>query len=878
MSESPRQRQERLQRLKQHADALLDTHAQNPASTPESLQVAKLLEDLRVYQVELEVQNEELRRAQQDAELARSRYQSLFEQTPLPAVVLDARGAVAQCNARAAALLGPAAAYTTWDNRVFDRLARDDRMRLHAALHDFVPGQPMVLPKLSLEDAQHESRTLDAHLIQLSSDFHLDRHVLLLLVDRTAEVARDKERGFYSELLESSDSFIYAVDVQGRLLLANRALLTFVGRAPDDVIGHRREHFLPLRDAAMHFESDLKVLRSGEPLTVEEQVHLTGPQGPLEFVTRKFPLRDSDGRLYGVGAISTDVTAIRIDHEQARLSESVFMMASEAIIVIDPEARIERVNPAFTTQSGFSEDAVLGHLAGFIKSGSQDEMAYQSMWRTVRREGRWAGELINRAADGRDYAVWSSISAIYGDSGKVARYMAIQTDLSALKAAQTQVQQLALFDSLTGLPNRALFLDRIRLLMEYALRNQGNFAVVFADLDHFKEVNDTLGHAVGDELLRQAAQRLKGAVRTEDTVARLGGDEFVVLLPGADRRTAHAVAEKLLAALRLPLELGELPLYQPMASAGVAVYPEDGISVDLLLRNADTAMYRAKQAGRNRVTDFNLKMASENEVAFAVQTELAAGIARQELRLHYQPKFDLRSGVLVGAEALVRWQRPGMGLMSPSEFIPVAEKTGLVVEIDRWVLGEALRQVSQWQRAGLWQAPWRIAVNQTARDFRNPEVTQHLHGLLQLHGVAAMSLELEITEGSLLDHTEELIDRLHALRRLGVTLAIDDFGTYYSSLAYLRKLPVQVIKIDKSFVRNMLDNESDRVLVETIVAMAHNLGHQLVAEGIELPAQREQLCALGCETGQGYLLGRPVPPDVFAASHLSAAGVSVAAD
>ncbi len=569
MTDADLQRQGRLQRLKQRAQALIERQAVEVV-TPENREMAQLLEELRVYQVELEVQNEELTRAQQDTALSQARYRALFEQMPLPALVLDAKGSIEHCNTRAADWLEPRKSYTTRDNRLFESLARDDRNRLYVALRDFVCGQPTVLDKLTLVTVQQRELLVDAHLIQLSNDFHLDPHVLVLLVDRTAEVAREQERSFFAAMLDGSDSFICAADLQGRMMMANRAMLRFLGVNAADVIGQRREQFMSVRDAALHNEADRKVLQSGEPVTLEERVHL-GAQGAIDLVTRKFPVRDPDGRIHAIGAICTDVTALRAQHELSRLSESVFLMASEAIIVTDPETRIERVNPAFCAQSGFSQEAVVGHLTHFIKGGGQDDTAYQAMWDAARRDGRWAGELRNRAADGHEYTVWSSLSAIHDERGKVVRYVAIQTDMSALKAAQTQIQQLALFDSLTGLPNRVLFEDRIRTLIGHAQRHHQPFALVFADLDHFKEVNDTLGHGVGDELLRQVALRLKGAVRSEDTVARLGGDEFVVLLPAANRETAHGVADKLLASLRQPMGLGELPVYQPTASAGVAV-------------------------------------------------------------------------------------------------------------------------------------------------------------------------------------------------------------------------------------------------------------------------------------------------------------------
>jgi diguanylate cyclase (GGDEF)-like protein len=464
--------------------------------------------------------------------------------------------------------------------------------------------------------------------------------------------------------------------------------------------------------------------------------------------------------------------------------------------------------------------------------------------------------------------VWNSINAIRDQDGKAIYYVAIQTDLTPLREAQSKIQLLASYDSLTGLPNRALFADRLKQMLAHAQRHNRGFAVMFMDLDHFKEVNDSLGHQVGDELLKSIAQRLLGALRSEDTVARMGGDEFVLLMPAIGREDAIAVADKLLVMVRKPMALGNMLNYRPMASLGIAMYPQDGDTAELLLRNADTAMYEAKLGGRARSAMYTAVMSEVSARTLSIQTELSAGIGRDELRLVYQPKFHLQTGRLVGAEALVRWERPGVGQVAPIEFIPVAQSTGLIVDIDQWVMRESLRQLALWRKQGLWGTDMRMAINQCAADLRRPEMVNELEALLKEYGVSASSLEIEITEGVLMENTREIIERLGELKQLGVTLAIDDFGTGFSSLAYLRNLPITVIKIDKGFVSDMLDNENDRVLVETIITMAHNLGRSLVAEGVETQPQCDRLAALGCEIGQGYLFGKPLLAEAFASMFL----------
>lgn len=666
-------------------------------------------------------------------------------------------------------------------------------------------------------------------------------------------------------LLEASGDLHYACDLRGRLLYASPALARLLGRPLTEIVGARRESLMPLRDAIAHELADQEVASTGRIQVFYEELHGTElQQAPRYYLSRKFPIRDVHGRIVAIGGTSTDITTERVQDRLARMSETLFQHSSEAMILTDDQTRIQRVNPAFTRLSGFTERAVLGHKTRILKSGRQSSGFYASMWRQLSETGHWEGELTNRRADGQFYTVWCSINALRAADGVVEGYMAIQTDLTRLRAAESQLARLASYDELTELPNRALLRDRMKQLLLQAERRAAEFAVLFLDLDHFKEVNDTLGHAVGDELLRHVARRLLLQMRAQDTAARLGGDEFVLLLPEAGPASAHAVARRILQALTEPVDLPGGNGYRPQASIGIAVYPADGRSVELLMRNADTAMYAAKLGGRNRIAAYAPEMSAQSARSFGIQTDLAAGIARGELRLWLQSRVRLATGELVGAEALVRWMRPGHGLVSPGEFLPLLGGGGLIVELDSWMFREAARRLRGWRASGLWRPGWRLSLNLSAGDLRGPDRVRQFRSILDEEGIAPADLEIEITEEALLEPSAQVLDTLGTLRELGFSLSIDDFGTGYSSLAYLKRLPVNGLKIDQSFVRDMLENERDRALVESIILLAAKLGLECTAEGVETEAQRQFLAERGCAWGQGYLYGKPMDPADFA--------------
>ncbi|MBK6848111.1 MAG: EAL domain-containing protein [Proteobacteria bacterium] len=543
---------------------------------------------------------------------------------------------------------------------------------------------------------------------------------------------------------------------------------------------------------------------------------------------------------------------------QARLrqAEVVFDHCSEGILVADGDNRIRSVNPSFTRITGYSAEEVLGCDPSLLKSDRHGPEFFAGMWRAIEQEGRWQGEIWNRRKNGEVYPERLSITRVADDGGQVTEYISIFSDLSHDRAAEEKLRYQASYDSLTGLPNRALFVDRLAQELAHARREKHLVALLSIDLDRFRSVNDTGGHRLGDQLLQQAAGRLVEAVRETDSVSRLGGDEFSIIVTGLRHpRGAEVVADTVLAALSRPFLIDEHESHLS-ASVGISVYPPDCTTGEELLRNADTAMYRAKAGGRSRCVFFTEQMNNEAVERLALERDLRHALARHELLLHYQPQWDLRNGRITGAEALLRWQHPERGLIPPATFIPVAEESGLIVPVGEWVLHTACEQGRRW--LGQVGAPSYLAVNVSSRQFRQDGFVDLVRRILADVGLPAQHLQLEITESMLMDDVEQTVAALAELRAHGVHLSIDDFGTGYSSLSYLKRFPIDVLKIDQSFVRHLAEDDDDAAIASTIIAMAHTLKKTVVAEGVEHLAQVRFLRGRKCDQAQGFYFSRPL--------------------
>jgi diguanylate cyclase (GGDEF)-like protein/PAS domain S-box-containing protein len=567
--------------------------------------------------------------------------------------------------------------------------------------------------------------------------------------------------------------------------------------------------------------------------------------------------RDAAGKPLRVAGTHTDITDRKQLEEKQKLSATVFSHAREGIMITDVSGNVIEVNDTFSLITGYSREEIMGQNPRMLKSGRQSPEFYAELWKTLLEKDHWCGEVWNRRKNGEVHAELLTISAVRSSTGQVQNYVALFTDITQMKEHQSELERIAHYDILTNLPNRALLADRLSQCMVQCHRHQQSLAVAFLDLDGFKVVNDAHGHNMGDELLITLSGRMKAALREGDTLARIGGDEFVAVLADlAKDEDCQPVLDRLLKAAADPVTVGEITL-QVSASIGVALYPQDNVDTDQLMRHADQAMYLAKQAGKNRYHMFD----TVQDEAISIQREsignIRSALRRREFVLYYQPKVNMHTGDVIGVEALIRWQHPNLGLLSPAAFLPVMEGHDISLDVGEWVIDTALTQISQWQDMEI-HLP--ISVNISAHQLQKNDFVTRLAALLATYPeVDPSSLELEILETSALSDISQVSATMNACRDLGVGFALDDFGTGYSSLTYLRNLPAHLIKIDQSFVRDMLTDADDLAIVEGVIGLAKSFKRDVIAEGVETVEHGTALLQLGCELAQGYGIARPMP-------------------
>ena len=661
-------------------------------------------------------------------------------------------------------------------------------------------------------------------------------------------------------VMEAANDAIVVTDPAGNITYWNRAAHHILGYSAEEVFGKNLHAMMvPERHLPAHHAAYPAFQRTGQGSAVGKTRELHARRKDGQEIAVEISLasvRLNDG-WHAIGIIR-DITGRKQSEERLRLAASVFTHAREGIMIAAPDGTILEVNDAFVEITGYHRDEVLGQNARLLKSDRQGKAFYEAMWNALSDKGYWYGEIWNRRKNGEVFPEMLTISAVRDALGATQHYLAMFSDISMLKAQQAQLEYVAHYDALTRLPNRVLLADRLQQAMAQASRRQTRLVVAYLDLDGFKEVNDAHGHEVGDQLLIALASRLAETLREVDTLARMGGDEFVAVLPDQlEAGTSVPMLNRLLSAAAQPVRVGNC-VHQLSASVGVAIYPQnDEVDADQLLRQADQAMYQAKLAGKNRYHFFDAEQDRNVRGRHESLEHIRRALTNHEFVLYYQPKVNMRTGQVIGAEALIRWQHPENGLLAPAVFLPVIEEHALAISVGEWVIHSALAQIERWQNAGLYVP---VSVNIGAYQLQQPDFVERVRAILGEHpDVTPGHLMMEVLETSALKDLTHVSRVIEQCRAMGVGFSLDDFGTGYSSLTYLKRLPVRKLKIDQSFVRDMLDDPDDLAILEGILGLARAFRRQVIAEGVETVAHGELLLKLGCELAQGYGIARPMP-------------------
>ena len=748
-------------------------------------------------------------------------------------------------------------------SHVYDRQVLSSYLPIHADAGNEVTGVVEIYTDITPALAEIERKQLEVigfvlailGLLYIGLYAFISRADKILAGQRNDYLQATELSSRLGRLLDntSNEIYIFAAD-SCKFIQVNQGARDNLGYAMDELRGmtpwdlkteYTREGFLahiePLANnefKQLNFETNHK-RKDGSTYPVEVRLHLSQAEKPPVYV-----------------AMILDISERRKTVDEFRKLSRAIEQSSNTVVITNTEGRIEYVNPKFSELTGYSADEVLGKTPSLWQSGDTADTIYDELWGNNKHGEDWHGEIKNKKKDGSYYWATESMSAIRDDNGEITHYVLLQQDITSQKEAESQLNYLAYYDNLTGLPNRRLFADRLQQAMKDADRKERLVGVLYIDLDRFKNINDSLGHEAGDILLKEAAERLKGCVRANDTVSRMGGDEFTLVLPDmVHAHNAMNVAENIMESFSQPFHIDNISLFVT-ASIGITLYPLDDNDVDGLLKNADAAMYHAKDAGRNNFQFYSAEMTARAEERLQLENDLRQALAHNEFELYYQPQVNISDGNIVGMEALIRWHHPQHGLLAPDRFINVAEESGLIAPIGEWVLREACRQNQVLLASGL--QPIRVAVNLSARQFRAPNLVETVNQALKDTGLDPALLELEITESMLMSDIERVTRMLEELSATGITISIDDFGTGYSSLSYLKRFPISALKIDRSFIRDIPDNQDDIAITQAVISMAKGLGIKTVAEGVETREQLDFLKLYKCDLMQGYYFSKPV--------------------
>ncbi len=796
--------------------------------------------------------------AERTAELHRQqeKLRTLFDRAPNGLITLDESGIIGSLNRCALSIFGireNEAIGKPLGVLFIEPLPELAKLRDHAHIEiNGRRGDGQLTPiKLSISQVEMASGTFRLAIVHDISDFKRMEHTMREEITRR-QTSEMRQR----LLLDTAGEGIFGLDSEKHITFINPAGASMLGYQPDELLGRRLFGTDAIGPTICSQDHPLCHPDHGGDITAEATLRCKdGREFSAQFTHSWIHVA---GINQGSVVVFSDISKRKQTETSLLLAENVFQHITEGIVITDTGGKILRVNRALCGMVGFTESELIGREHPPYRSGEHPPVFYQQLWDTLQTDGFWEGEIWNKRRNGELFPTWQTIVAINDGGGSAEQFVSVTRDITEQRRSEQRIHRLAYFDNLTGLPNRELFFDRFDHAIQRAQRLSSRLALLFLDLDRFKNVNDSLGHPVGDQLLKAVASRLKNLVRGEDTIARLGGDEFTILLESVTHNNnVVQVAQKVVDALSNAFDINEHELHIG-TSVGISLYPTDGDDATTLVKHADAAMYQAKAFGRNNFQFYSASMSSRSRNQIAMETRLHRAIHNDEFILHYQPQFD-RSGRVIGVEALIRWQDPVMGLIPPGQFIPLAEETGLIVVIGEWALRTACAQMRLWQERGA--PPIRISVNLAGPQIMRGDIVSTVASILEETDLAGEFLELEITETFVMDHVDQTVGVLSALRDLGVRIAIDDFGTGHSSLATLKQLPADTLKIDRAFVRDIPDDKNDIAIARAILAMAKDLDLKTVAEGVETEAQKAFLRTEGCDYYQGFLFARPLPAE-----------------
>ena len=816
-------------------------------------------EELQSTNEELMTINEELSVKTTELTTVNTDLQSIQAAVGMPVFVVDAHLAIIHRNALASELLRvphgtPELALS--QVRLVDGLA-ELPMWIEAALAE---------GRAQERDVVHGDRRWQLKLLPYSDPLGASANLVVTLYDQTETLASREAMRVHRErllaVMNNSTALIALKDPSGRYEFVNARAAEFFGRAVDDMLGRTDDQILPGPIADLLRDRDVAVLRARAAVETEDELPLA--DGLRTLLAIRFPLLAADGAVQSICLQAADITHRKEIERELRLSARVIEQAAEGVVVTDPELAIVMVNEACARITGYDRDELLGHSPRIFSSGLHDESFYRDMSAQIQTSGVWRGEILNRRKSGQIYPQWLTISTVRDEAQQVQNYVSVFSDITEFKEARQRLEFLALHDDLTGLPNRSLFADRGRNAIAKADRKGTRLALLFLDLDNFKNINDSFGHRLGDELLREVAQRLRGCVREQDTVARVGGDEFVVMVEEVADYDVNLLTLRIEGALGQPYAL-EGTNAGTSVSIGISFYPDDGRDLDTLLRHADSAMYKAKSLGRNNHQYFSAELKREIAERMELDAALREAVGRGDFSIAFQPIVDLDCGSTYALEALLRWRHPALGDVSPARFVPLAEEMGLVPRLTEWVFAEVCRHLTLWARV-VPQVP-RIAINISPVCFREESQFARIADIIDAAGLSPALFEVEITEGVFLKNPGLAETVLERLRHRGATVSLDDFGIGYSSLARLKSLPIDVLKIDRTFVDGIATEPNDRSLCQAIIAVAAALDIRVIAEGVETDLQRDALFKMlaSAGLGQGFLFSHPLPGEAVPA-------------